>query len=278
MAENIKTSFADNAALLPDVQILYHSFVRIGDWHFYDNSMPFWRLYYNYDEGAYVKVGSRTVNMTPDKVILLSPDVVISTDAKKEYHIRHFFVHFDISGIIQNHPNGVFEIDVSDMQGLINMICNEKTDFAGLRNTLRVRSLITFLLSHLSDEILQKWSGKTYAAERIRKVVKYIQKNYNRSISNNQLAAVAGVSMNQLLRDFRNNIGLSPQAYIRREQIRNACIMLNSSLLSIDEIAEQTGFFDRYHFSKIFRNVTGVPPAGYRRKITSGKFNLSSDK
>lgn len=267
MTGNGKTSFADNAALLPEVQVLYHSFVRIGDWHFYNNSMPFWRLYYNYDEGAYVEFNGKTINLTPNKIVLLSPDVVISTDAKKEYNIHHFFVHFDIAGAVHNQPYGVFEIDAADMQGLINMICNEKNDFAGLRNTLRVRSLVTFLLSHLSDEILQKWAGKTYAAERIKKVVKFIQKNYNRPVGNNQLAAVAGVSMNQLLRDFRANIGLSPQAYMRREQIRNACIMLNTTLLSIDEIAEQTGFFDRYHFSKIFRKVTGITPGKYRKKI-----------
>ncbi len=254
--------------ILPDVRILYHGFVQIGNWNFEHNHMPFWRLYYNFAEGALLKHAKQTINLEPNKIILISPDTEITTAAAKEKHIKHFFVHFDISCIAKHQPSGIFEVDASDMHPLINMICRENKDFNGLRNTLRVRSLVTFLLSHLPDDILHLWMLKSNAEERILSVINYLQENYQKKPTNEELAAVADISVNQLLRDFKNHTGLPPQTYLRREQIRNACILMNSTTLSIDEVAEQTGFFDRYHFSKIFRRVTGLPPAAYRKKFT----------
>ena len=34
--------------------------------------------------------------------------------------------------------------------------------------------------------------------------------------------------------------------------------------MSIDLIAEHTGFTDRFHFSKVFKQWIGIPPAAYR--------------
>lgn len=252
---------------LPDVQVLYHGFVQIRKWDFEHNHMPFWRLYYNFAGGAAVEYNGEIIKLEPDSIVLLSPDTRVSTSSAKNKLIQHFFVHFDISCIARRQPQGVFQVDAADMKSLINMICSEKDDFSGLRNTLRVRSLVTFLLSHLPDDILELWRTRTDVEERVRKVISYLQENYNRKPENEKLAAIANVSKNQLLRDFRHHTGLTPQAYLRREQIRNACILLNTTSQSIDEIAEQTGFFDRYHFSKIFRKVTGLPPVKYRNRI-----------
>lgn len=254
-------------SMLPDVQILYYDFVMVKKWNFEHNHMPFWRLYYNFSDGASIEHNGNVIQLDPGKIVLLSPDTKISTSMEQDRNIQHFFVHFDISSIVRRQPQGVFQVGAADMKPLINMICSEKDDFSGLRNTLRVRSLVTFLLSHLPDDILEMWRIRTDVEERIRKVITYLQENYNCKPENEKLASIAKVSKNQLLRDFRQHTGLTPQAYLRREQIRNACILLNTTTLSIDEIAERTGFFDRYHFSKIFRKVTGLPPVKYRNRI-----------
>ena len=37
--------------------------------------------------------------------------------------------------------------------------------------------------------------------------------------------------------------------------------------LSGKEIAEHLGFSDEYHFSKRFKQVTGLPPSEFRRRM-----------
>jgi len=41
--------------------------------------------------------------------------------------------------------------------------------------------------------------------------------------------------------------------------------MLHYSGRDIKAIAEDTGFCDRYHFSRIFKQLRGVSPAEFRR-------------
>ena len=44
-----------------------------------------------------------------------------------------------------------------------------------------------------------------------------------------------------------------------------ACGELHYSMRTIDEIAEVTGFSDRFHFSRAFGKIMSMPPATYRR-------------
>ncbi len=42
--------------------------------------------------------------------------------------------------------------------------------------------------------------------------------------------------------------------------------MLSHSEISIKDVAEATGFCDRYHFSRVFKQLRGVGPAEYRQQ------------
>ena len=64
---------------------------------------------------------------------------------------------------------------------------------------------------------------------------------------------------------FRKETGESPQQYSRRIRVEAACRYLRYSDKTIDEIAELTGFPDRYYFSRVFRQLQHYPPAEYRR-------------
>lgn len=52
--------------------------------------------------------------------------------------------------------------------------------------------------------------------------------------------------------------------YSARRRIGIACSLLHRSNLSMDEVAQQTGFCDRYHFSKVFKQIRGVSPGTFR--------------
>jgi two-component system response regulator YesN len=49
-------------------------------------------------------------------------------------------------------------------------------------------------------------------------------------------------------------------------RVRKAATLLRGTRQSIEEIAEQTGFPNRYYFSRVFKKMTGHSPADFRAK------------
>ena len=83
------------------------------------------------------------------------------------------------------------------------------------------------------------------------------------------LASLAGMSASHFSRIFKAAFGTSPIDWLRRERISQAKRRLVETTDAIKEIAEQTGYSDRFFFSKDFRRLTGHTPREFRRREQS---------
>jgi AraC family transcriptional regulator len=83
------------------------------------------------------------------------------------------------------------------------------------------------------------------------------------------LAAVARVHPVHLARAFRKRHGCTVGEYARRLRIENACRRLTVPGESLAQIAAEVGFSDQAHFTRCFKEVTGVTPGRYRQSFTS---------
>ena len=72
------------------------------------------------------------------------------------------------------------------------------------------------------------------------------------------------MATNSFIRLFHRQTDRTPQQYLRERRIRWASVLLRYSGKSIGEIADECGFATRYHFSRIFKEVTGYAPAEFR--------------
>ena len=57
-------------------------------------------------------------------------------------------------------------------------------------------------------------------------------------------------------------------AYVNRLRIEAAKRLLTASDKGVNEIAYQVGFESPKYFYRTFRNLTGVPPAAFRRQYS----------
>ncbi len=99
----------------------------------------------------------------------------------------------------------------------------------------------------------------------IRKALDYIQGNFCRDISLEEVAAYAGVSKSYLSRVFPEYTGEHFSAYLQRIRIERAKELLRLTNDHIYEIASKVGFWSSRYFSKVFHEIVGVTPAEYRR-------------
>jgi LacI family transcriptional regulator len=95
--------------------------------------------------------------------------------------------------------------------------------------------------------------------------VTFIRENACHGVTVDQIVEHVVISRSQLERRFRKYLGRSPQAEIRRVQLRRVMQLLSESELSLESIANLTGFEYPEYLSVVFKRTTGQTPREYRR-------------
>jgi YesN/AraC family two-component response regulator len=78
------------------------------------------------------------------------------------------------------------------------------------------------------------------------------------------IAQDLGVSTEHLCRVLKRHTGLTFVTLLRRTRVRAACRLLQTTTLSMKEIAGRSGFSSASRFDRDFKNVCGVSPSEYR--------------
>lgn len=83
------------------------------------------------------------------------------------------------------------------------------------------------------------------------------------------VAAEVGMGYETFRKRFRQELGIGPSAYRSARRLEAARALLTSTAMSHREIAASLGFRDEFHFSKRFKQWSGVPPREIRRAARS---------
>ena len=98
----------------------------------------------------------------------------------------------------------------------------------------------------------------------LRQVHELIHETAGQPLTLSSIAREVGIHPAHLARTFRAHYRRSIGDYVRRLRIERAARDLLASHTSIAEIACRAGFFDQSHFSRVFRDHTGLTPAAFR--------------
>jgi AraC-like DNA-binding protein len=124
-------------------------------------------------------------------------------------------------------------------------------------------------------------AGETPAAagerdERVVKALTLIEEHRMRvKFSEAALARHCGLSINQLGRVFRSEMGMSPYQYYERQRLDFARHALAESKLPVKEIGFELGFGSSAHFSNWFAAKTGHGPRAYRTQHSGHNTRLA---
>ena len=78
------------------------------------------------------------------------------------------------------------------------------------------------------------------------------------------LADVAGMSRSAFTEHFTASFGRSPMNFVNHVRMQHAGQLLRVGNLSIDQIAMSVGYSSRSHFSRAFKDHSGLPPKTFR--------------
>lgn len=113
-----------------------------------------------------------------------------------------------------------------------------------------------------------------YESKRLSPLFDYLQTHLADEHSVESLAAFTGMSPRTFLRRFDAATGSTPARWLLNVRLTRSRDLLESSTLSIDEIAELVGFGSAATLRHHFRAKLSTTPAAYRKTFTSGNEKL----
>lgn len=105
----------------------------------------------------------------------------------------------------------------------------------------------------------------------IQKCCDYIELSLDRKIRTSDLAALVGYTEYYLTEKFKRETGLSVSNYIRFAKVERAKVMLETTDLTVQKIAESLAFNTPNYFIQIFKDTTGYTPIEYRKRFQNRK-------
>ena len=98
----------------------------------------------------------------------------------------------------------------------------------------------------------------------LKKCLKLIDSSYSAPITMEDLCAVSGLSKQHICRLFRGSLNTRPMEYIAKRRIQAAKELLSGTKMTIEDIAEKTGFCSSSYFCKLFKRYEDITPTQFR--------------
>jgi AraC family transcriptional regulator len=108
-------------------------------------------------------------------------------------------------------------------------------------------------------------------------VADLLRAEYRRNLSVAEVASRVGVHPFHLSRAFRQFYHHSVGEYVHRLRVHYACEELARSEGQLAEVALAAGFADQSHFTRVFKQVTGMTPGAFREAIKEKKSGESGE-
>ncbi len=244
-------------------------------WAFRLHAHDFFQLILIVDGAGTARLNRQKVKVQANSVLFMPPYVPHSLEADDAGTLRTFDVKFDV--LSEELKQSLMEISYpfDDSLGHLRHILEQLHQEAVLANSwyreLCNALMLQVLVSISRQNAIQDLSASVSAPELtprdegLREVLSYIHDHFGESeLTLEGVSRLVGYSTSYLAKKFSGAVGLSLHRYIMRYRIYKAKELLRYSDEPIKEIAADTGFKTVHHFTRVFSEIEGMPPAKWR--------------
>jgi AraC family transcriptional regulator len=102
----------------------------------------------------------------------------------------------------------------------------------------------------------------------LERVIDYMKANLTQDLSILDLATLTSMSESHFSRSFKQSVGISPYQYLMQQRVEQAKELLEKQSRAISSIALDCGFANQTHLTKVFRQMTGMTPRAYQKRLS----------
>ncbi|MBI9096885.1 MAG: AraC family ligand binding domain-containing protein [Spirochaetaceae bacterium] len=219
-----------------------------------------------------VNINGETLLVGENQGILIFPDVpheyhaidfpwIVNWFTFNGYHIEEFlnYIHIDRSGVYSVVQSEIFTSKIRKSLDLLR----SSSPMKGLEASAIVYEfLISFLkYAHIDGE------GDTVSSlhSRLNPVFIYIDKNYEKTISIEDLSEIISVTPQYLCILFKKIIKQRPIEYLNNVRInKSKDLLLKNPNMKIEEVSLSSGYESSSYYCSIFRKIEGISPGKFR--------------
>ena len=248
--------------------------------HGYDSAVPH---NHNFIEMVYVKKGSAYNYVNEKKVAIKQGDLIVMANKEiihfikpvdpDNFEIYNLLIPYDLFDVKLDRIDSTIVFSnntINVLQEIINNIYVEQNDKRpGYKNIINACALMLLQLVSRYCSTLSYYGKKKKENnyDYIELAKQYIDENYMKHISIDDIAFVCGCSKNYLQELFKKKSFKSMKQYLMSVRIKNSTHLLLKSDKTIEEISEMCGFCDIKYFYKLFYDEYNMTPSVYRKKF-----------
>jgi AraC-like DNA-binding protein len=215
-----------------------------------------------YNKNYFLK--EKSILLIPDNIIHKCTPINLENWSFKMIYIKKDWIEKNMEFYISDNDFKHKELDANHYRILKALFLRLDKSENLVDEEYNLYELLSYLL-HNNFEYTEFKNDNNYTVG-IKKIKNYIDNFYLNNISLDELSNISNLSKYYLIRRFEEVYGISPHKYINAMRVVYA-----KSIFSINnniaDIALESGFYDQSHFTKIFKEFSGVTPMKYLKAI-----------
>lgn len=143
---------------------------------------------------------------------------------------------------------------------------NQSSDLSAEISSSR---LIVDILSLILEDVRYSSENVMQTRQKMLQIRNYLDTHFVEKFSLTELSEKFFISKYHLCREFKEAFDISPNQYVIAKRITMAKKLLRFSDMTLEEISEKCGFYDKSYLNKQFKNSEGQTASEFRKKWKS---------
>lgn len=143
-----------------------------------------------------------------------------------------------------------------------------------LENIEQLQHLFSTTIQQLLGAVLVNYNEQTLRV--VQKAIQYIEDNYTRHITLDEIADYVNLSANYFSNMFKKTTGETFVEYLAKRRIASSKQLLTQLDYTVYQVAMMVGYSDSRYFSRVFKSVVGKTPTQFRNS-TIGKITTEGE-
>lgn len=244
------------------IEVLVQSCVSLEKWEIQGPGSPFWRLYYPLSDGAEALYKGNRRSLKAGEIYLIPPHSYIDFEAHLPFSKWYF--HFTLKGERDFVPAGIYLVEKTErILELMEIHCPAHPFQKEVFSNSGQWSVIELIALVLDNARLEMRAGNQ-SDERLQRAIVLMNQSLTEKVTLADLCEVTRLKERAVNKLFLQHTGFSPIRYLMELRLNEASRLLKHSTLSIEEVAERSGFANRFYLSRILKKYRNTTPAAFR--------------
>jgi AraC-like DNA-binding protein/quercetin dioxygenase-like cupin family protein len=241
------------------------------DYSIHRDTFPFYSIEYVARGTGQLELRRKTFALQPGRLFAYGPGIPHHIIGNTEAPLVKYFVDFvgtnatdcmDACGLAPGHVSEVFPANA--LQPLFDelILAGSKVQYESADLCAR---LLECLVMRIKGARTPLASTETLAFMTYQQCRRHIEQHCLRLRTLEQIATECHVNNAYLCRLFRRYDNQTPYQYLLRLKMNHAAERLEQPGALVKQVAEESGFTDPFHFSRLFTSIFGLSPSSFRR-------------